>query len=211
MIRIVLADDHSMVRMGFKMILESQADFQVVGEASNSDEAFGLVHDASPDVLLTDISMGNEKSGMLLVRRIADAGLPTRCVMLTMHDEQGYLLQSLKAGAAGYLLKSSSDAELFKAVRRAAEGDSFICDDMIDGFIESALSSDGTAVEPLTPRESELVSLAVKGYSNQDIAAALSISVKTVESQKGKIMHKLGIDSKPELFEYAVRHGLVKL
>ncbi len=211
MIRIVLADDHSMVRMGFKMILESQVDFEVAGEASTPDEAFELVRETTPDVLLTDISMGNERSGILLAKRIADAALPTHCVMLTMHDEQGYLIQAMKAGAVGYLLKSSSDEELFKAVRRAAAGESFICDDMLDGFIERALAAGEDVIEPLTPRESEIVSLAVKGYSNADIASSLSISVKTVESQKGKIMHKLGIDSKPELFEYAVRHGLVKL
>lgn len=110
MIRIVLADDHSVVRMGFRMIIEQQMDLQVVGEASDPEEAFGLVVSEKPDVLLTDISMGTEKSGLLLAERVRDGGVATRVVMLSMHDEQEYLSQALKAGALGYVLKSSSDA-----------------------------------------------------------------------------------------------------
>ena len=106
MIRVVLADDHSMVRMGFKMLILQQKDIEVVGEASDPNEAFDLVKQLVPDVLLTDISMGTEKSGILLIRRICDAGLSTNSVVLTMHNEQEYLNQALKSGALGYLLKS---------------------------------------------------------------------------------------------------------
>ena len=155
--------------------------------------------------------MGTEKSGILLIRRICDAGLSTNSVVLTMHNEQEYLNQALKSGALGYLLKSSSDEDLFKAIRQAAVGEIYICGDMLQGFVHNALSQIDPTAEALTPRESEIVSLAVKGYSNQDIAQLLSISVKTVEGQKSKIMHKLAIETKPELFDYAVRHGLVKL
>lgn len=211
MIRIVLADDHSMVRMGFKMLIMQQKDFEVVGEASDPNEAFELVKQLSPEVLLTDVSMGTEKSGLLLVKRLHDAGISTNSVVLTMHNEQEYLSQALKSGAVGYLLKSSSDEELFKAIRQAAAGEIFICDEMLQGFVHNALSHVDPAAESLTPRESEIVSLAVKGYSNQEIAQMLAISVKTVEGQKSKIMHKLAIETKPELFDYAVRHGLVKI
>lgn len=211
MIRVVLADDHSMVRMGFKMLILQQKDIEVVGEASDPNEAFDLVKQLVPDVLLTDISMGTEKSGILLIRRICDAGLSTNSVVLTMHNEQEYLNQALKSGALGYLLKSSSDEDLFKAIRQAAVGEIYICGDMLQGFVHNALSQIDPTAEALTPRELEIVSLAVKGYSNQDIAQLLSISVKTVEGQKAKIMHKLAIETKPELFDYAVRHGLVKL
>ena len=206
MIRIVLADDHSMVRMGFKMLIMQQKDFEVVGEASDPNEAFELVKQLSPEVLLTDVSMGTEKSGLLLVKRLS-----TNSVVLTMHNEQEYLSQALKSGAVGYLLKSSSDEELFKAIRQAAAGEIFICNEMLQGFVHNALSHVDPAAESLTPRESEIVSLAVKGYSNQEIAQMLAISVKTVEGQKSKIMHKLAIETKPELFDYAVRHGLVKI
>lgn len=211
MIRIVLADDHSMVRMGFKMLIMQQKDFEVVGEASDPNEAFELVKQLSPEVLLTDVSMGTEKSGLLLVKRLHDVGISTNFVVLTMHNEQEYLSQALKSGAVGYLLKSSSDEELFKAIRQAAAGEIFICDEMLQGFVHNALSHVDPAAESLTPRESEIVSLAVKGYSNQEIAQMLAISVKTVEGQKSKIMHKLAIETKPELFDYAVRHGLVKI
>ena len=210
MIRIVLADDHSMVRMGFKMLIMQQKDFVVVGEASDPNEAFELVKQLSPEVLLTDVSMGTEKSGLLLVKRLYDVGISTNSVVLTMHNEQEYLSQALKSGAVGYLLKSSSDEELFKAIRQAAAGEIFICNEMLQGFVHNALSHVDPAAESLTPRESEIVSLAVKGYSNQEIAQMLAISVKTVEGQKSKIMHKLAIETKPELFDYAVRHGLVK-
>ncbi len=211
MIRIVLADDHSMVRMGFKMLIMQQKDLEVVGEASDPNEAFELVKQLSPEVLLTDVSMGTEKSGLLLVKRLYDVGISTNSVVLTMHNEQEYLSQALKSGAVGYLLKSSSDEELFKAIRQAAAGEIFICDEMLQGFVHNALSHVDPAAESLTPRESEIVSLAVKGYSNQEIAQMLAISVKTVEGQKSKIMHKLAIETKPELFDYAVRHGLVKI
>lgn len=211
MIRIVLADDHSMVRMGFKMLIMQQKDFEVVGEASDPNEAFELVKQLSPEVLLTDVSMGTEKSGLLLVKRLYDVGISTNSVVLTMHNEQEYLSQALKSGAVGYLLKSSSDEELFKAIRQAAAGEIFICNEMLQGFVHNALSHVDPAAESLTPRESEIVSLAVKGYSNQEIAQMLAISVKTVEGQKSKIMHKLAIETKTELFDYAVRHGLVKI
>ena len=152
MIRIVLADDHSVVRMGFRMIIEQQMDLQVVGEASDPEEAFGLVVSEKPDVLLTDISMGTEKSGLLLAERVRDGGVATRVVMLSMHDEQEYLSQALKAGALGYVLKSSSDAELIKAIRRAADDESYVCDDMMDG----ACLSGGARVLQCRDRRSAL-------------------------------------------------------
>lgn len=211
MTTVVLADDHSVVRMGFRMIIEQQMDLEVLGEASDPDEAFEQVVRLKPDVLLTDISMGTEKSGLLLTERVREAGLPTQVVVLSMHDEQEYLAQALKAGALGYVLKSSSDAELVKAIRRAAAGDSYVCDDMMDGFVRNSLNQVDPSAEALSPRDAELVSLAVRGYSNNDIAEALSVSVKTVEGRKAKIMAKIGATSKPELFDYAVKHGLVKV
>ena len=211
MIDVVLADDHSVVRMGFRMIIEQQMDVRVVGEASDPGTAVDLVVKHKPDVLLSDISMGTEKSGLLLAERIRDAGLPTRVVILSMHDEQEYLSQALKAGALGYVLKSSSDAELLKAIRRAADGESYVCDDMMDGFVRNSVSRTDPAADALSPREAELVSLAVRGYSNQEIAEALAISAKTVENRKAKVMAKIGAHSRPELFDYAVKHGLVKL
>lgn len=211
MIRIVLADDHAMVRKGFKMILEQQGDFQVVGEASEPDSAFELVRELKPDILVTDVSMGSDKNGLLLAERIEGAGLECAVLVLTMHAEQEYLRQAMERGACGYVLKSSSDETLVHAIRAIERGDSFICEEMLGDFIRDSLSGHDPAASALTPRESELVSLSVRGYSNGAIAEMLGISVKTVESQKSKVMTKLGLHSKPELFDYAAAHGLISL
>ncbi|MDD7204536.1 MAG: response regulator transcription factor [Coriobacteriaceae bacterium] len=175
MIRIVLADDHAMVRMGFKMILEQQGDFQVVGEASEPDSAFELVRELKPDVLVTDVSMDSDKNGLLLAERIEGAGLACAVLVLTMHAEQEYLRQAMERGARGYVLKSSSDETLVHAIRAIERGDSFICEEMLGDFIRDSLSGNDPAASALTPRESELVSLSVRGYSNSAIADMLGI------------------------------------
>lgn len=211
MISIVLADDHRMVRMGFRMILEQQPDFKVVGEASDPQEAMALVAEKDPNVLVTDVSMGGQKNGLLLAENIRGANRGCRVVVLTMHAEQEYLRQALERGASAYVLKSSSDEALVKAVRFAVQGKSYICEEMMDGFVRDALMGADAAEEALTPRETELVSLAVRGYSNAQIADALGLSAKTVENQKARVMTKLGLSSKPELFDYAVSHRLLGL
>jgi two-component system response regulator NreC len=210
-ISIVLADDHRMVRMGFRMILEQQPDFKVVGEASDPQEAMTLVAEKDPNVLVTDVSMGGQKNGLLLAENIRGANRGCRVVVLTMHAEQEYLRQALERGASAYVLKSSSDEALVKAVRFAVQGKSYICEEMMDGFVRDALMGADAAEEVLTPRETELVSLAVRGYSNAQIADALGLSAKTVENQKARVMTKLGLSSKPELFDYAVSHRLLGL
>ena len=211
MISIVLADDHRMVRMGFRMILEQQPDFKVVGEVSDPQEAMALVAEKDPNVLVTDVSMGGQKNGLLLAENIRGANRGCRVVVLTMHAEQEYLRQALERGASAYVLKSSSDEALVKAVRFAVQGKSYICEEMMDGFVRDALMGADAAEEVLTPRETELVSLAVRGYSNAQIADALGLSAKTVENQKARVMTKLGLSSKPELFDYAVSHRLLGL
>lgn len=209
MISIVLADDHTMVRMGFKMILEQQPDFKVIGEASDPDSAFDLVISAKPDVLVTDVSMGTEKSGLVLAERVAESQCGTHTVVLTMHDDQVYLRQAFTNGALGYVLKSSDDSALVDAVRAASVGEVSICPEMLSGFVRDSINGYPVEKAELTPRESEIVSLAVKGYSNADIATRLCISAKTVEGQKSRIMTKLGLSSKPELFDYAMAHGII--
>lgn len=209
MISILLADDHAMVRRGFGLILDQQPDFKVVAEASGMAEALECAAELRPDVVVSDVSMGGARQGLLLAERISDLDLGCKVVMLTMHEEQEYLVAALRAGALGYVLKSSSDEELIRAIRRAKAGEICICDGMLGGFVRGAIASGADVGNALTPRESEMVSLAVKGHSNQSIAERLGISVKTVESQKNRIMHKLGIETKPELFDYAARHGLI--
>lgn len=208
-LRIVLADDHGVVRLGFKMIIEQQEDMEVIGEASNPDEALVVLREVQPDILVTDISMGTEKNGLLLVEQVQESFPGLGVVVLSMHDEQEFLRQALQRGALGYVLKSASDEELIKAIRRAAQGELYVSEALMGGFVRDSLEGDDPAASALSPRETEIVSLAVRGHSNQDIATALSISVKTVESQKTKIMAKLGLKSKPELFEYALAHKLI--
>jgi two-component system response regulator NreC len=211
MIDIVLADDHGMVRRGFRMLIEQQEDLRVVGEASSSDEAFDLVVGLKPAVLVTDVSMGAQKSGLVLAGRVHDAAVTCAVVVLTMHAEQEYLRQAMKSGALGYVLKESSDDELFEAIRAAAKGETYICHDMLGDFVQDAIQGVDPAKAALTPHEVEIVAMAVRGFSNADIAAKLAISVKTVEGQKRKIMAKLGLHSRPELFDYAVAHHLLEL
>lgn len=211
MITIVLADDHLMVRKGFRMLLDTQPDFKVVGEAPDADGAFELVREKAPDVLLCDISMGTGQSGLLLVERLVASACATRVVVLTMHDSIDYLKQAMELGASGFILKSSSNEELFKAIRFAAADQHYVCEGMMDSFIKMSLSKETPETQSLPPREAEIVALAVQGYSNSEIASRLSISVKTVESQKARIMRKLGMESRSELFTYAVKHGLIKI
>lgn len=211
MIDLVLADDHGLVRRGFRMLIEQQDDLRVVGEAATPDEAFDLVMQLNPAVLVTDISMGAQKSGLLLAERVRDAAVECAIVVLTMHNEQEYLRQALKSGVLGYVLKESSDGELFEAIRSAARGETYICHDILGEFVRDAIDGVDPAREALTPHEVEIAVMAVRGFSNADIAARLSVSVKTVEGQKRKIMGKLGLHSRPELFDYVVAHHLLEL
>lgn len=208
-IRIVLADDHAVVLTGFKMIIEQQDDMEVVGEASNPEEALELVRTLTPDVLVSDVSMGAEKNGLTLAEQVVQSTMDTRVVMLTMHDEQEYVRQALYRGATAYVLKSALDEELIKAIRSANKGEVYLSTSLVSSFVKDSIENDLSEQKSLTPREAELVTMAVKGYSNQKIATTLFISVKTVESQKAKIMAKLGISSKPELFDYALSHKLI--
>ena len=208
-IRIVLADDHAVVRSGFRMIIEYQEDMEVVGEAVNPEQARELVRIESPDVLVSDVSMGAGKNGMLLADEIVNQGGKTKVVLLTMHDEQEYVRQALELGAHAYVLKSAQDEELIAAIRAACKGEIYLSSALVSTFVKESLSNEFSDKKALTPREAELVTMAVKGYSNQKIASTLFISVKTVESQKAKIMTKLGISSKPELFDYALSHKLI--
>lgn len=208
-IDIILADDHAIVRSGFKMIIEQQEDMHVVGEAANPDEALALARNERPQILITDISMGTEKNGLLLIEQLHEELPDIGIVVLSMHEEQEYLRQALERGAYAYVLKSASDEELIKAITYALKQELYISEAMMGGFVRDSLQGKDPTAKALTPRESEIVVLAVKGHSNQEIASALHISVKTVESQKAKIMVKLGITSKPELFDYAVKNHLI--
>jgi two-component system response regulator NreC len=214
--RIVLADDHAVLRAGLRLLLGREPDLAVVGEAGTGDEAVRVCELVRPDVLVLDVTMpGNAK---LAVLRAVRERLPaTRVLLLTMHADHTLLREALRLGAAGWLLKKSAEADLLAAIRAVARGEAYIDPAMTVPLIETYVSptrergagARGAAPDDLTPREFEVLTLAARGYANKEIAAALSISVKTVETHRTHINEKLGLRSRVDLIRYARRHGLL--
>jgi DNA-binding NarL/FixJ family response regulator len=216
--RIVLADDHQLVRAGIRSLLQRMHDVQVVAEASDGDEALRLVATQQPDIVLMDIGMA-ELNGLEATERIAQAFPDVRVIILSMHDNKEYVLQALRVGAAGYLLKDSAKAELELAVRAVASGETYlsppVSKHVIAAYIQRAISAPGMPVdevglERLTSRQREVLRLIAAGHTSQTIATTLGISVKTVETHRAQIMERLNIHDLAGLVRYAIRMGLDK-
>lgn len=211
-IRVLLADDHPVVRVGLRALLEGEPDIRVVGEAGSADEAVELVRELQPDVAVLDISMpGN---GLEALRRIAALGLPTRILILTVHAEERYLLPVLQAGGLGYVRKSSLHTDLVEAIRTVARGEVFIdqaaARTLLQGYLERARA--GEVQDPaqlLSEREREVLRLTAAGYTAQEIADQLFLSPKTVETYRHRVMQKLGFSRRSELVRFALRIGLL--
>lgn len=208
--RIIIADDHAVVRSGFMHILNFQPDMEVVATAADGLEAYDLVAQHKPDVLLLDLSMPPGESGLIATGKINEDFPETKIVILTMHDDEEYLFHVLKNGASGYVLKNSPDEELFSAIRTVYDGGTYIQPSMATSLVREFVKKDGDTVETdpykiLSKREIEVLPLVAKGYGNKEIAEKLYISVKTVEAHKAKLMEKLNLKSKPELVEYALK------
>lgn len=212
-IRIVLADDHKLMRGGLRVLLEQQQDFAVVGEASDGREAVALVSSQKPDVLVMDIGMPN-LNGIEAAAQITQNHPEISVVMLSMHSDESYVLRALKAGAKGYLLKDSAETDLIRAVHSVAEGKSFfspaVSKVLLDDYVRK-LKRSGTEdpYDLLTPREREVLQLVAEGKSNKDVAQLLNLSVYTVETHRSNIMEKLNLHGVPELILYAVRKGII--
>jgi two-component system response regulator NreC len=212
-IRIVLADDHKLMRSGLRVLLEQQPDLTVVGEASDGREAFALVASQRPDVLVMDIGMPS-LNGIEAAAQITQSNPEAAIVMLSMHSDESYVLRALKAGARGYLLKDSAEADLIRAVRAVAEGKSFfspaVSKVLLDDYVRK-LKRSGTEdpYDLLTPREREVLQLVAEGKSNKEVAQLLNLSVYTVETHRSNIMEKLNLHGVPELILYAVRKGII--
>ncbi|HEY2120726.1 MAG TPA: response regulator transcription factor [Candidatus Acidoferrum sp.] len=212
-IRIVLADDHKLMRSGLRVLLEQQQDFAVVGEASDGREAVSLVSSQKPDVLVMDIGMPN-LNGIEAAAQITQNHPGISIVMLSMHSDESYVLRALKAGAKGYLLKDSAETDLIRAVHSVAEGKSFfspvVSKVLLDDYVRK-LKRSGTEdpYDLLTPREREVLQLVAEGKSNKDVAQLLNLSVYTVETHRSNIMEKLNLHGVPELILYAVRKGII--
>jgi DNA-binding NarL/FixJ family response regulator len=207
MIKIVLADDHTVVREGFRMVLETQAEFQVIGEGRDGLEAIRLVETLKPDVLVVDLMMPGI-NGLEVVRQVHNH---TRVVVLTMHDHESYVLEALRNGAYGYVLKDATPKELVEAIQKAAIGQHYLSAPFADRAIELYAQMHVNSEDPydtLSDREREVLQLAGQGFSNQEIGEMLKISSRTVEVHRAKLMRKLNIKGQTELIRYTIQHGL---
>ena len=212
-IRVVLADDHAVLRAGLRALLSLEADMEVVGEAGNGREAMELAQSLTPDVIVMDISMP-EVDGLAAARGIHEMELPCHIVILTVHAEEDYLFQTLQMGASGYVLKSSADLELMDAIRAAHRGEVFLYPSAVKKVLGEYLKGargEGAKreYEALTSREKEVLKLTAEGFTNQEIAEKLVISPKTVDTYRQRIMEKLNLHHRSELVRYALKTGLL--
>jgi two-component system response regulator NreC len=208
MIRIVLADDHALVRQGFRMILEAQPDMEIVGQAGNGREAVELAEKLHPDVVVMDVAMP-ELNGTEATRRLAASTPRTRVLALSMHKDSVYVREILRAGARGYLLKDSGDTDLVAAVRAVAKGEGYISPAVSDAVLSDYRKHVTDPLDLLTGREREVLQSIAEGKTNKEIATALNLSVYTVEAHRGRIMEKLNLHSTGELVRFALRNGLI--
>jgi DNA-binding NarL/FixJ family response regulator len=208
MIRILLADDHALVRHGFRMILAAQPDMEIAGEAGNGREAVELAQKLKPDVVVMDVAMP-ELNGIEATRRIIELAPRARVLALSMHKDAVYVREILRAGARGYLLKDSADADLLAAVRAVAKGEGYLSPGVSDAVLSDYRRHVTDPLDLLTSREREVLQLIAEGKTNKEIATSLNLSVYTVEAHRGRLMEKLNLHSTGELVRFAVRSGLV--
>jgi DNA-binding NarL/FixJ family response regulator len=208
-IRIVLADDHAIVREGLKRIVGDAGDFEVAGEAADGTEVMRVVREKDFDVLVLDLSMPG-RSGMELIKLVKAEKPRLRVLVLSMHQETQYAVRAIKSGASGYLTKESAPALLEQAIRKIAAGGAYISPEVAEQLALGAMpgATGGLPHETLSDREFEVFRLLVVGDAVTDIAGKLNVSVKTVSTHKANLMHKLGLHNQTELLRYALKHGL---
>jgi two-component system, NarL family, response regulator NreC len=212
-IRILLADDHNILREGMRLLLERQAGFEVVGEASDGRETISLVEDQHPDVVIMDIAMPN-LNGIEATRRITERSPNVGVVILSMHHDESYVIRSLKAGARAYLLKDALKTELVAAIQAVAQGRSFfspkVSQILQEDYIQALGRKGGDdSYDLLTGREHEILQLIAEGKTNKEVANLLHLSLHTVDTHRTHILQKLNLHSVPELILYAVRKGII--
>ncbi|MEV0525807.1 response regulator transcription factor [Streptomyces sp. NPDC050439] len=212
-IRILLADDHALVRRGVRLILDGEPDLQVVAEAGDGAEAIALARTHEVDLAVLDIAMPR-MTGLQAARELAALKPGVRVLMLTMHDNEQYFFQALKAGASGYVLKSVADRDLVAACRAAMRDEPFLYPGAVTALIRNYLDRVRQGEEPpdqvLTAREEEVLKLVAEGHSSKEIAEMLFISIKTVHRHRANLLHKLGLRNRLELTRYAIRAGLIE-
>lgn len=213
--KVLIADDHAVVRSGFAMIINFQEDMEVVDTAADGLEAYKMVAKHRPDILLMDLSMPPGESGLIATAKINEDFPETKIIILTMHDDEEYLFHVLKNGARGYVLKNSPDEQLVTAIRMVYQGGVYIHPKLATSLVREFIAHNQQVDETspyhlLSTREIEILPLVAKGYGNKEIAEKLHISVKTVEAHKAKMMEKLNLKTRPELVEYALKKKLLE-
>ena len=212
-IRILIADDHTLVRAGLRRILEDEVDFEVVAEAADGAEAVAAALAHELDVAILDISMP-KLTGLLAARRILEHRPEVRVLMLSMHDNEEFLFEALRSGASGYVLKSSAESDLVNACRTAVRGESFLYPKAVGALVRDYLGrvdrGELVATDVLSPRETEIVKLIAEGHTSREIGEILSISANTVERHRHNVLEKLQLRDRVALTLYAVRRGLVE-
>ena len=206
--RILLVDDHAVVRQGFKMILGAQSDMEIVGEAANGREAVELAAQLKPDIVVMDVAMP-ELNGIEATRRVIASDPHTRVIALSMHKDSVYVREILRAGARGYLLKDSGADDLVKAIRAVAGGESYLSPAVSNAVLDDYRQHVTNPIDLLTSREREVLQMLAEGKTNKEIAVVLNLSVYTVDAHRGRIMEKLNLHSINELVRFAVRKGLI--
>ncbi len=209
--RILIADDHAVLRAGLRMLINAQSDMKVIAEAKDVLETLDAVKRLHPDLVLLDLSMPG--SGFRALREIHALPDPPRVLVLTMHEDEEYLREALRLGAAGYIVKAAADQELLSAIRAVMRGDVYIHPSMTRALLDTLLpTTESLTQDPwdtLSEREQQVIRLVALGYTNREIAAQLYLSVKTVETYRSRAMRKLGLRNRAQLVQYAARRGLL--
>lgn len=210
-IRVLIADDHVVMREGISLLLEAERDIEVVGQASDGQEAWEKAHELAPDVVLMDITMPG-MSGREATHRLRAALPETKVLVLTMHEGEEFFFRMLQAGASGYVLKGASSNELLSAIRAVHRGGVYLYPTMAQKLLTDYMrrpASEQGGYDDLTPREREILTLIAEGFTNREIADKLVISIHTVQTHRQNLMDKLDLHNKSELIKYAIRKGLI--
>lgn len=214
MVRILVVDDHVVVRSGLMMLLDGKHGMSVVGEAADGDEALAVAMELRPDVVLMDLSMPHGKDGLTATSELKKLLPETAILILTMHDDEEYLFRAIQAGASGYILKSAPHEELLMAIKHIAAGNAYLHPSatkrLMSDYLDKLKHGEHAGTyESLTDREREILAKVAQGYSNKEIAEQLVISVKTVETHKSNLMEKLELKTRPDLVKFALKKGLL--
>lgn len=214
-IKVLIADDHSVIRSGLSMLINSQSDMEVIGDAANGKEAYEKALELYPDVIVMDLNMP-EENGLSATNRIKIKHPSMEILILTMHDDKEYLFEVLKAGASGYILKSAQDTDLMNAIRTVYSGAAYLYPSATKAIVGDYLTryragEEEYTLSELTEREATLLPYIAQGYSYKEISEKLFLSVKTIEAYKAKIMEKLNLKTRPDLIQYAIKNGFIKI